>query len=175
MSSGLFGTLLTPKRRVFISYHHGGDRYYYDEFSRFFSDQYEAIQDSSVDRQIDSNNADYVIRKIREDYITGTSCTIVLCGAQTPWRKFVDWEIKATLDRQHGLIGINLPSNSRDPRGLYTVPDRLHDNIQSGYASWLQWPELNGGAAFLTSQIEAANARLASLIDNSRALRQRNG
>lgn len=33
---------------------------------------------------------------------------MVLCGAEAPQRKFVDWEIKATLDKEHGLIGINL-------------------------------------------------------------------
>jgi len=49
------------------------------------------------------------MRGIRENFITGTSCTIVLCGAQTHLRKYVHWEIKATLDKEHGLIGVNLP------------------------------------------------------------------
>jgi hypothetical protein len=47
------------------------------------------------------------MQRIRDKHITGTSCTIVLCGSLTPWRKYVDWEIKATLDKEHGLIGIN--------------------------------------------------------------------
>ena len=111
MANGFLSGLGIPKRRIFVSYHHGNDRAYYDEFSRFFSSAYDVIQDNSVDRNIDSTNTDYVIRNIRENYITGTSCAIVLCGAQTPWRKFVDWESKATLDKNHGLIGINLPSN----------------------------------------------------------------
>ena len=75
-----------------------------------FADDYEVIQDNSVEREIDSNDAEYVTRRIREDFITGSSCTVVLCGAETPQRKFVDWEIKATLDKEHGLIGINLPT-----------------------------------------------------------------
>lgn len=175
MSNGLLSSVLAAKRRIFLSYHHGDDRHYYEEFSRFFSEQYEAVQDNSVDRRIDSDNVDYVIRTIRENYVTGTSCTIVLCGAQTPWRKFVDWEIKATLDKGHGLIGANLPSNPQTPNGTFTVPDRLHDNIQSGYALWLEWADLNQGATFLSRQIESANARSSMLIDNSRGLRQRNG
>jgi hypothetical protein len=137
MAGILLSEILRPKRKIFVSYHHGNDRYYYDEFARIFASAYEAIQDNSVDRLIDSNDADYVIRKIREDYITGTSCTIVLCGAETPWRKFVDWEIKATLDKQHGLIGVNLPTNPSNANGTCTVPDRLHDNIQTGYALWI--------------------------------------
>ena len=175
MSSSLFSSLLTPRRRVFISYHHGGDRYYYDEFSGLFADRYEVIQDNSVDRQIDSDNTEYVIRKIREDYIAGTSCTIVLCGAQTPWRKFVDWEIKATLDRQHGLIGINLPTNPLTTNNTCTVPDRLYDNIQSGYALWVQWKSLATDTNCLPRQIEFANTKSVGLIENWRPLRRRNG
>ena len=91
---GLLGSILYSKRRVFVSYHHDSDQWYYNEFSGFFAEEYEAIQDNSLDRLIDSYNTDYVIRRIRENHITGTSCTIVLCGPQTRWRKYVDWEIK---------------------------------------------------------------------------------
>jgi len=174
MANGLLSGLGIPKRKVFVSYHHGNDKAYYLEVSRYFSTAYDVIQDNSVDRDIDSSNADYVIRNIRENYITGTSCTIVLCGAQTPWRKYVDWEIKATLDKNHGLIGINLPSNPVH-QGKYTVTDRLHDNIVSGYALWIQWNELNAGPQFLVSNIEIANSKSSSLIDNTRPLRSRNG
>lgn len=71
--------LAPAKPRIFVSYHHHGDHAYYDEFSRFFSDTYEAVQDNSVEREIDSDDAEYVSRCIRENYITGTSCTVVLC------------------------------------------------------------------------------------------------
>ena len=116
-----------PKRSVFVSFHHGGDRNYYDAFSRLFADNYDVIQDNSVERVIDSDDAEYVIRKIREEFITGSSCTVVLCGQQTPQRKFVDWEIKATLDKEHGLIGVNLPTNPKFPNGTVVVPNRLFD------------------------------------------------
>lgn len=174
MANGLLAGLGISKRKIFVSYHHDVDRAYYDKFSRFFSKTYDVIQDNSVDRNIDSTNTDYVIRNIRENYITGTSCTIVLCGAQTPWRKFVDWEIKATLDKSHGLIGVNLPTNPNQ-QGKYIVPSRLHDNIVSGYALWIQWSDLNAGPQYLASKIEEANARSSALIDNSSALRSRNG
>ena len=86
--------ILAPARRKgFVSYQHHGDRPYYLEFARFFSDAYEAVEDHSVEREIDSDDAEYVSRCIRENYITGTSCTIVLCGPTTSQRKFVDWEI----------------------------------------------------------------------------------
>ena len=53
-------------------------------------------------------------------YITGTSCTVVLCGGRP--RKFVDWEIKATLDKEHALIGVNLPTSERNLFGQAIVP-----------------------------------------------------
>jgi hypothetical protein len=165
-----------PRRKVFVSYHHAGDQAYYDTFSRTFHDTYETIFDNSVDRRIGSDDAEYQMRRIRETYITGTSCTIVLCGAATPWRKFVDWEIKATLDREHGLIGVNLPTNAVVASGKYTVPDRLHDNIESGYALWVFWMNLAGGGPVSLAQlVETANARHTSLIANNRPMMARNG
>lgn len=175
MASTLLSDFMRTKPKIFLSYHHGNDHVYYNEFTRIFADNYEAVRDNSVDRLIDSDDADYVIRKIREDYITGTSCTIVLCGAQTPWRKFVDWEIKATLDKEHGVIGVNLPSNPLTANGKYTVPDRLHDNIQTGYALWVQWNQLSAGGNLLAQQIAIASSKPSSLLDNSRPLRGRNG
>ena len=80
----IFDILYPTKRKVFVSYHHGGDAAYYAAFSQQFSETYDVVHDNSVDRLIDSDDVDYVLRKIREDYMIGTSCTIVLCGAQTP-------------------------------------------------------------------------------------------
>ena len=172
---GLGSLLIPTKRKIFISYHHNSDQWYYNEFSRYFADGYEAVQDNSVDRLINSDNTDYVIRRIREEYITGTSCTIVLCGPQTRWRKYVDWEIKASLDKQHGLIGIKLPNNNPDSAGGVHKPDRLQDNINTGYAIWTTWENLNQGPDYLQKCIEHANSKSASLIDNTRDLRKRNG
>ena len=143
------------------------------EFARFFSDAYEAVEDHSVEREIDSDNAEYISRCIRESYITGTSCTIVLCGPTTYQRKFVDWEIKATLDKQHGLIGVNLPTNLVNANGRVAVPGRLYDNIESGYAVWTSWNALTVDA--LKQNVEKATARSKTLIRNDRTLKSQNG
>lgn len=176
MSNHLLEALLRgTRRRVFISYHHNSDQEYYDTFSRAFSAGYEAVQDNSLERIIDSGDSDYVIRRIREKHITGTSCTIVLCGPQTRWRKYVDWEIKATLDKRHGLIGIKLPNNPCSFLGGVHKPDRLQDNIDSGYALFDTWENLLRGPDYLRALVELANARSPLLIVNNRPLRGRNG
>lgn len=172
----LLGTTKVVRRKIFVSYHHAGDQVYYDAFSRTFNDTYEAIFDNSVDRLIDSRDPEYQMRRIREEYITGTSCTVVLCGADTPWRKFVDWEIKATLDKEHGLIGVNLPTNPMSRAGQYTVPNRLSDNIDRGFALWTSWTVVTGGGATGLSQlVEVANGRPTVLMANERPMMTRNG
>lgn len=147
-------TYKAPKRKVFISYHHKKDQQWYDQFSQYFSDQLDLFSDNSVERAIDSDNAEYLNRKIREEFIVGTSLTIVLCGAETYKRRWVDWEIHATLHHEHGLLGIGLPTCARDlSNNKYIVPDRFFENHQSGYAVWMEW---TATPAILIARIEEA-------------------
>ena len=179
MIGGSFGLGLqmqsVAKRKVFVSYHHGGDQAYYVAFSRDFHDTYEVVTDNSLERSIDSEDVDYVMRRIRENYISGTSCTMVFVGAATWGRKYVDWELKATLDKQHGLIGVMLPTLPIAANGNVSVPERLNDNIGSGYAVWVSWYDFVASPQACTGYIEQANARDKRLIVNTRARRLRNG
>jgi len=165
---------LTTRRSVFVSYHHDVDQPYYDALDRIIAGTFGLIRNNSLDTEFDSEDPEYVMRAIRERYIDGTSCTVVLCGPFTRWRKYIDWEIKASLDRQHGLLGIHLPNNPPDPQGGVHKPDRLQDNLDSGYAVWVAWATLTNSAVF-KSYIEAAVARWTLLIHNDRPLRGRNG
>jgi hypothetical protein len=172
-------TLLTGfppprKRKVFVSYHHGGDQAYYNAFSRHFSATYDVIQDNSLRDSINSDNVEYIMRKIREDYITGSSCTFVLCGKESRWRKYIDWEIKATLDANHGLIGVLLPTNPVSNNACHK-PDRFQDNLDSGYATWLTWSTIIENTSGLPQLIEAATGKDKQLIRNQRQMMSRNG
>jgi hypothetical protein len=171
---GALGMLFPMKRKVFVSYHHGGDQFYYEAFSRTFHDSYEVISDNSLERSFDSDDAAYVMRRIREAHISGTSCTIVLVGQQTWGRKYVDWEIDATLEKQHGLIGVRLPTAPTNLNGLVTVPDRLYHNILSHYAPWVTWNHITQHPHNLLSLIETANSHPKALINNAAPRRERN-
>ena len=173
-SLAAFGSRAFVRRRVFIGYHHSGDQAFYYAFSMAFHEAYELIGDTSLERRIDSDHVDYVLRRIRENYITGSSCTIVLVGAETWGRKYVDWEIEATLQKKHGLIGVQLPTLRPMANGLYPVPDRLFDNVNAGYAIWTDWATIMSERNALINLIEAANAKSSLLIDNSRTRRLRN-
>lgn len=164
------------KHKVFVSYHHALDQAYYEAFSTKFHDTYESIHDHSLDDEIDSDNSDYVMRRIREEYLTGTSCTLVLIGQETYKRKYIDWEIKATLDKQHALIGIYLPTAKRSDCGTkIVVPARLNDNITSGFASFVSWAAITASADALDQHIKTAKSKYKSLINNSREKKSRNG
>jgi hypothetical protein len=174
LNSPLRGIQPPVKRSVFVSYHHGGDQPYYNAFIEAFDETYNILFDNSLERRIDSDNINYVLQRIRDSFVKGSSCTIVLCGAETPWRKYVDWEIKATLNMEHGLIGVNLPTNGPNTNGRVTVPNRLHDNIQCGFAIWTNWAAFTSSAASVKATIEQAIARPTRLASNGREMMSRN-
>jgi hypothetical protein len=162
---------IPQKRRVFVSYHHALDQWSYNQFAMLFASTYDCIIDRSLDDPINSTNMDYVHRVIREENITGTSCTVVLCGAETWKRKFVDWELHSTVDKSHGLLGILLPSVTYSS-GLYSwdrkaiVPPRLHDNVVVGYAHLINWTDQP--SELVTAVNYAVSLASSRVSDNSR-------
>jgi hypothetical protein len=98
----------------------------------------------------------------------------VLVGRDTWGRKYVDWEIEATLQKEHGLIGIQLPSLPINPDNIFRVPDRLYDNIQTRYALWVRWEWLVQNPRELPGLIAQANNKSKRLISNRRGRRLRN-
>jgi MTH538 TIR-like domain (DUF1863) len=171
--SGVLPARKAPKRKVFVSYHHEQDQFWANRFTAQFSDQYEVFQDQSLDDEVDSDDAEYVNRAIREDYIYGSSITIVLCGSETWKRRYVDWEIRSTLHYQHALLGVLIPGTPAGVGQKYVVPGRLFDNIQSGYAMWVAWPS---SAQEINIFIEKAvtMSRSVNLVRNSREKLKRN-
>jgi len=164
---------ITEKPKVFISYQHSNDQYWYNQFSYIFSDIYDLLSDNSLQRKYDSEETDYIDRSIRENNITGSSVTIVLCGKETWKRKYVDWEIYATLYKKHALLGIILPTLLPNINNKYIVTGRLHDNISSAYAHWILW---TNDPKEISIAIATAKqyARFTSNINNTREKMKRN-
>lgn len=107
---------LTPKHRVFISYHHKNDQYYKEALLRL-NEQYSIFVDTSVDTgEIDEDLPDETIReKIRDEYLRNSTVTIVLVGTETKNRKHVDWEIYSSMfdgpiNKKSGILVVTLPS-----------------------------------------------------------------
>ena len=88
---------------------------------------------------VDSQNKQYIQRKVREQ-LKGTSVTIVLIGRRTADSDWVDYEIRASLERGKGVLGIRLKGaeNADIPpalreAGAKTIdwePDTFADEIE---------------------------------------------
>ena len=173
------------KTGIFMSYHHENDEFYYDHLCPAMKTDFSPIRDNPSDRIADGDDPEAVVQRIRDSHIQGTRCTLVLCGEESGLRKYIDWEIKGTLDKGNGLIGIVLPTCERDPDGKFVVPDRLYDNVSSGYALLINWSDLfpsplfelslplgaitpQNTDSFLKGYVDAAMLKPASLIVNTR-------
>ncbi len=144
--------MITARRhKVFVSYHHRNDENYRNRFDRLFSDVYDILDSRSVEiGDIPPGlNVDEIARRIRDGYLRDATVTVVLIGKDTWRRKHIDWEIAATIRKtgandRGGLIGIFLPSHpsfGEDEYDEYTIPPRLHYNVEAGYAELFGWSE----------------------------------
>ncbi|MYF56327.1 hypothetical protein F4225_11410 [Candidatus Poribacteria bacterium] len=149
---------MNDRHGVFVSYYHEQDQKYRDLFEKLFSDVYDIMESKSVEiGNIDPNiKTETVYQKIRDEHLRHSTVTVVLIGAKTWQRKYVDWEISSSLrdtksNSRSGLIGILLPTYPASADvyerlaieyirpvsqitktfryNLYTIPPRLYDNL----------------------------------------------
>lgn len=144
---------MNNRHRVFVSYYRTEDQGYRECFEGLFSNVHDIMVSESVEMgDIDPNlNTETIRQKIRDEYLRDSTVTVVLVGTHTWHRKFVDWEIGSSIrqtqyNSRSGLLGILLPMYPR-PQGEptkynpYTIPPRLHDNIECGFAKIYNWSE----------------------------------
>ncbi len=172
------------QRRCFVSYHHA-DQDEVDEFIRTFDHWHSLFSARGLGQEmssdiVNSTDTDYVMRAIRERYLKGTSVTLVMLGRCTWARRYVDWEIQASLRQgpaspPNGLLGVKLPSFNDS---VHQFPERLDANLLSParqalgitdcYARHIPYPNT---VDTLAAAIEAAFWRRenqAHLVVNSR-------
>lgn len=140
---------MTNRHKVFVSFHHANDQGYRERFDRL-GVQHDimvpwSVQDGDIDPRLP---ADTVRGKIRDGFLRDATVTVVLVGTETWKRKHVDWEIGSTIrnttyNRRAGLLGILLPSylQANGSVNKYTIPPRLADNVDKGYAKLYHWTE----------------------------------
>ena len=166
------------KHKVFISHYHADDddvKKFVDYFCEEKGVFTPKIVGDDYDTTINSDDSDYIMRKIREDYLTDSTVTIVLIGKETANRKYVDWEIASTIrndknNKRSGLIGIYLEGQSNSE-----IPPRLQDNVDTGYAKVYSYPSYSPST--LDKWIDEAYERRnddSYVVNNTRELFQRN-
>lgn len=156
--------------KVFVSYHHANDQAKAD-YLRTEYGKNNTLLDRSLDEAYEDMTDDEILAAIRTEHLKDSTVTIVLIGSETANRKWVDWEIYASLRpygerSRNGLLGIYLPTAGE-------TPARLQDNIDSGYAVTMKWENISWQ---LESKIEEAynNRNKSDLVRNSRKRRERN-
>jgi hypothetical protein len=164
------------RRKCFISYHHA-DQLAVDQFVRDFDHVYDCFIARGLGTEmpgdiVNSNDTTYVMRRIRERFLSDSTVTIVLMGRCTWARRYVDWELQASLRKgetttPNGLIGIKLPT-------FGGFPQRFNQNLSDDwpredcYARHSEYPT---STQQLVELIEAAYQRRtthADLIRNPR-------
>lgn len=171
------------RRKCFISYHHD-DEYEVRQFIQDFDHDQDVLIARGIGASmagdiINSTNEDYIKARIREKYLRDTTVTIVLVGKCTWARKFVDWEVAASLRNtstatRSGLLAITLPS-AADYYGK-KLPARVQDNVdgEDGYARWWKYPSSASGLADMIETAYGYRSTRGLLVDNSRDLRSYN-
>ena len=165
------------RHRVFISYHHANQREV-DDFVTTFSDERHVFIKRGLGEEmsqdiINSTNTTYVMNRIRSLYLGNSTVTIVMIGRCTWARRYVDWEIQASLragaaTTRNGLLGIVLPSAARNP----TAPNRLNLNLSRNpavaYARWYDYPQRRDALAGWIDDAFRARISRGHLIVNPR-------
>ena len=135
------------RRTVFISHshlHESESKAFLREFGSVFIERHIGL--SNKNDRIRSNDPDYVMGRIRQELIQSKSTvTVVLVGSCTHSRRYVDWEIKASLQQGEGRIpnGVLAIQLASCPNGAL-LPPRLELNLRrndaEGYARYYQYP-----------------------------------
>jgi hypothetical protein len=93
------------------------------------------FNDWSVKDPFDSENAEYIRRRIREQ-IRQSSVTAVYVSKHTPQSRWVDWEIRESLAQGKGVVAVH----SGD-----TPPPRLPRGVTENGIPVVPWSELSQG------------------------------
>ena len=134
------------RHKTFISYHHD-DQEEVDQFIETFDHDRDVFiaravgSEQTMDELIESEDDDYVMRRIREKYIGDSTVTLLFIGKNTWSRKFVDWELASSLHQgpkaglPNGVLAILSPKLTKA-----MLPDRFVDNWKPGYARYYSYP-----------------------------------
>lgn len=160
------------RRKVFMS-HYRGDRDEVDRFINNFSEVFvpKFLGANDNDVFISSSNTDYVMQKIREKYLGDSAVTIVPLGSCTHSRRYVDWEIKSSLQKgkclPNGLMGIVLPSRNNTAH----LPERLRNNWrqdhQDCYGRYWSYPSSQQQLLGWVEDAQQARTTRSRFINNS--------
>lgn len=128
-------------RRVFFSFHYQRDIWRANVVRKsnvVIGSAAAGFHDASLWEEA-KKKGDAAIKKMIDDALQNTTVTVVLIGAKTAGRKYINYEIEKSVERGNGVIGIHV-HNIKDSGGNIDekgeVPRKL---VQGGYSVYV-WP-----------------------------------
>lgn len=110
------------KDRIFISYDYDNDKHYknllvaWDKNDLFDFSFY----DSSVDVSVDSEDADYIKRVIK-DRIKSSTHLLCIIGEVTYRSSWVSWEIETAVDLGKKIVAVKTKADNTSPAAILDV------------------------------------------------------
>jgi hypothetical protein len=171
------------KRKVFISYCHL-NQFEANTFVETWKNVLipRALGTTFSDDIINSTNPEYVMSQIRQKYLGDSTVTVLLIGSCTHSRRYVDWELKASLKRgdstPNGVVAFLLASAQLPDGHVFTrtqsryppIPNRLELNYELNnvhkYARYLTMPDTEEGMRAHIEDAYSARTSRASAIVN---------
>lgn len=160
------------RRKCFVSYY-SADTKAVDKFLTDFGDVFipKVIGVGDGADFINSSDSEYVMSRIRSEFLGDSTVTICLIGTCTHSRRYIDWELKTGLRQgnytPNGLLGILLPHMGSSGHLPQRFRDNWNNDSSKSYALYKSYPS---SKEELRGWIEQAFARRSShvrLIQNS--------
>jgi hypothetical protein len=103
---------------------------------------------------------DAAIKKLIDDGLNGTSVTVVLIGAETANRKYVNYEIEKSIEIGNGLLGLRI-HNIKDQNGNADYPGLIPAKLSGGGYPTYTWSTCEDFAKWVEEAYKAAQAKKA--------------
>lgn len=103
---------------------------------------------------------DATIKKMIDGALEGTSVTVVLIGAETANRKYVDYEIEKSIERGNGLLGLRI-HNIKDRTGYVDYAGAIPARLSAGGYPTYTWTDCEDFAKWVEEAHLAAQAKKA--------------
>ena len=135
-------------RRVFFSFHYQRDIWRANVVRKsgvVIGSAAAGFHDASLWEDA-KKKGDAAIKKLIDDALIGTTVTVVLIGAKTAGRKYINYEISKSIDRGNGILGIHI-HNIKDQDGETDTKGEVPAKLtQGGYKvyTWAFDPEKFG-------------------------------
>ena len=151
-------------RRVFFSFHYENDVWRASNVrnaGQFDARAAAGWNDASLWEKT-KKQGDAAVQRLIDNGLEGTSVTVVLIGSHTSQRPWVTYEIKKSIERGNGLLGIRIHNmkdqqKKRSARGA--VPKALtdggypvHDWDSSNLGRWVELAAIDAGKPCLKHQ-----------------------